>query len=625
MSKSQFVTEKIWDAWAPDNSVAYDFVHVKDQSKLSGYKIIDENGNDVKLSFNTGYNFTFNASANNGISISSMGRRPESAYQYCLSKNKFIESADGDDHKMKVNWYVPDVYELLNIFGSNNSPLDTDTYYWSSQVPYTITRSNIYFTDIAAEVADKARLVSDAGEFQDGDSREKKHRIRCLYNTNGIEADMSNRTPEGIGGMIKIPMTVANGGFFDYDDWRKDLEKEITPYPSPIPTYRFPMGSSDPNSSEANRDFGGKVDDDGRHYYSKNPLDKKSWETIVSDNWYSTIHGSKWPGLTEYKERNISIAGYSAVAELTNELKSIETTEIIREGEIIDGIPENVSSVPLDHNEGTENLYITFGAGANSSFGPLYEYYSEDASKANKKVWTKYWQVPTYTPDPANGKEESFKGSDRTLESTAETERLVKNEQLERNGYEIKSSKVVRTGDKWYNYKYHYEIVACKNKYYYTAAGGWGEAKKTYDGAEPPKSPKDALTIYAGNTFTISADEGYCIRSIKVNYNTSTIAEGTKYLRFIDTSNGLPAEGAEPKQMTYLDGGNGWSKWVSDGEDTEVTLQLVICNKSARDWWDIFGETSMTHSNPRDNNERGYSLVIKSLELRVEQIQSESN
>ena len=425
MSKSQFVTKKLvsdWSDWAPTNNEAYDFMHATDAAaeSLNEFVFVDNNGNNLDLSKNTGVGFTYNATENNGISISSMGEMPESAYQYCLSKNKFIEGADGESHKMKVSWYVPDVYELSEIFESSNSPLSNDSFYWSSQAPYDITQSNILSATIASERTSEARVVSKA-EGIGTKERPEKHRIRCLYSFDGKEADMSDRTPEGIGGLIKIPMTVAGEGFFDYDSWFTNLGTKTTDYPDPKPTYRFPMGDTYTSEeasirSEADSDFGATWID-GVHYYAKYPLDMNNWGKVDGSIirlgvYYSMIHPNKWPGLTSKNTTPIaggvleslgSLAGQDALATLETTDKMIERSVTTRSGKKIESMPSNVNAVPLDHNEESEdNLTIAFNKGANSSNTPKYEYYSEDGTAARQQKWAKYWNVPTYEAVPKN-------------------------------------------------------------------------------------------------------------------------------------------------------------------------------------------------------------------------------
>ena len=81
--------------------------------------------------------------------------------------------------------------------------------------------------------------------------------------------------------------------------------------------------------------------------------------------------------------------------------------------------------------------------------------------------------------------------------------------------------------------------------------------------------------------------------------------------------------------MTYLDGDNGWSKWVSNSNDKTVTLRTVIYDKSAGGIFNWLNP-SFSHTDPGnsyyfdENYQRKYyrdaNLVIKSLEIRLESI-----
>lgn len=744
MSKSQFVTKKLvadWSDWAPTNNEAYDFLHATDAASesLSEFVFVDKSGVSVDLSQNTGVGFTYLASENNGITISSMGEMPENAYQYCLSKNKFIEGTDGESHKMKVSWYVPDVYELSEIFESSHSPLSNDSFYWSSQVPYDITQSNLLSATIASERVSEARVVSNEGGIGTK-PRPEKHRIRCLYSLNAQEADMTNRTPEGIGGLIKIPMTVANDGFFDYDDWFAEVTGKTDEFPNT--DYRFPKGDTYSSaeastSTEADSDFGGILID-GVHYYSKDPLNERTWDpynlkSYGYDGYYTLVHNDKWPGLTQKVTEPVTSSsflewvanqlGISSICTISGTDKKITKTVTTRSGSKIDGIPDNVSSVPLDHNEDTkENLTISFGSGTNNSNSPNYQYYYEDASVAHQEVWKKDWVVPTYSTATFSGQKQTYPAppqqvtfderdvliqintaingliSGSLLESercayldhqytsitnstyyytsadNAKTaaENYFKNtinaageylsnpsistssQNIQLCAYTYRYQKEKRDwivsgflglgshwGD-WYDNgigegsgtlsgrRYTYVITYQKpdgTYYRYEAgSGGWGEEVLESSTSIAVEKSADALTFYAGNTFTITAKPGYYIRSVKVNYNTSTLTEGTKYLRFVNNALDLPGENEEPDQMMYLDGANGWSKWTSEDQESSVTLRLVICNKNTNSWWiGNWGDPQMTHSDPRSSSERGYNLVINSLEIRAEQNKDSSS
>ena len=735
MSKSQFVTKKAladWSDWAPTNNEAYDFLHATDAESLSDYVFVDKSGNSIDLSKNTGVGFTYLATENNGITISSMGEMPEDAYQYCLSKNKFIEAPDGISHKMKVSWYVPDVYELSDIFDAPNSPLSNDCFYWSSQVPYDITQSNLLSATIASERVTEARVVSSEGGMGTK-PRPEKHRIRCLYSLNGQEADMTNRTPEGIGGLIKIPMTVAGEGFFYHQDWIVDVLGGTDPYPST--NYRFPMGDTYSSSessvrSEADSDFGGTVIS-GVHYYSKNPFDELLWadgrDYMKSRGYYTLVHPNKWPGLTAKVTTPITDAailetianlfGISAICTISGTDKTIQRSITTRSGKKIDGIPSAVSSVPLDHNEETkDNLTISFGGGTNNSNSPDYQYYYEDPSVASQEVWKKDWVVPTYSTVTFSGQKQTYPSpamqvtfdesevlrqintainglitgsaldSERCFylshkytsiansvyyytsadEAKSAAEDYFKNT-INANGEYLSNPSISTPSENiqlcsytytyqkekrewiwdWFSsgwgpwedngtgtgtgtlsgrrYKYTITYQKPDGTYYQYQAGtgGWGDEVKVSSGSIAVEKPNaDALTFYAGNTFTITAKSGYYIRSVKVNYDNSTLTEGTKYLRFVNNALDLPASNVAPAQMTYLDGANGWSTWTSEGQDSSVTLRLVICNKNANSWWigNWWGDREMSHSDPSQlsSSENGYNLIINSLEIRVE-------
>lgn len=659
LSKSQFVTKKPldeWTDWTPTNNEAYDFVHSVDANSLiqSGYRIADKEGKDIDLSKNNGYNFTYSVSANNAVSISSMDEMPESAYQYCLSKNKFKEGTNGQDNEMLIHWYVPDVYELSDIFASTESPLSDENYYWSSQVPYNLVTSGVLQTNIASEDIENARLVSKNGEITDKDlrNRSKKHRIRCLYNRDGKTANMDGRTPEGIGGLMKIPMTVANNGFFNYGPWITNVTGGTTNYPDPLPTYRFPMGDTygtdNPNRQEADKDFGGQIID-GTHYYTKNPLDQNIWAGELA-NWniqgyYVLIHEDKWPGLTskvappvtdvKALEQIANLIGISSLCTLSDEDKEIQRSVTTRSGKKIESMPSNIPSVYLDHNEPKDdeddlgNLKISFGIGTNSSNTPSYEYYYEDASVAKGQTWVKKWKVPEYSQFPIKGNDEEFKG-EPTTRTIASALMAAKQNELISQGYKIKSATVVVEGSRWTDYYGSYYIIIAyieTQGFHYNSPGRWGE--ETTDGVksiEPAKANVDALTFYAGNTFTITADPGYYIRSVKVNFNNSTIESGKTYLRLVDNSKNLPDTNKEPEQMTYLDGANGWSKWTSVSNDISVTLRLVICDMNTNSWWyENWGDPKMTHKDPSTSEQRNQSLIIGSLEIRLEKVEETNN
>lgn len=615
VSKSQFVTKKVISDWAPTNNEAYDFIHENDKVALGeDYMVVDKNGGSIDLSKNNGYNFTYNASANNGVTVSRMDKMPENAYQYCLSKNKFKEGSDGEGNEMLIRWYVPDVYELSDIFQYEQSPLSDDSYYWSSQVPYNIVQNSIIGT-IASEDESKARAVSK-GKGIEPKERSSKHKIRCLYNRNGEEANMEDRTPEGVGGLIKIPMTVKDNGYFNHTPWFTKLGVIETDYSGT--TYRYPMGDTHPvgnkDRDEADDYFEGQILN-GVHYYVKNPLDSdKNWgkASAFGITTYTAMHPDNWPGLSNMEAEEVTLDRY----QLTDQKKQNTRTYTSRSGNKIDALPSNVNEVPLDHNEESKNnLQISFDKGKNSSNSPKYQYYNENGANAVQQIWVKYWNVPKYT------EHRNVSGS---VKNNIQVSSSIYGKYNEGDIYMYENTYYQITDKRssgFISRKYYFDLGPINGYKYLAGTGGWGEeiALSEEPVSVDPEFPNvDALTFYAGNTFTISCTKPNCyIRSVKVNYNNSTITDQTEYLRFVDNSKGLPEENKEPEQMTYLDGANGWSKWTSKGDDTEVTLRLVIYEQDINlfNWWN----PDMVHKDPTSSSDRNRSLIINSLEIRLEE------
>ena len=391
-------------------SERYDYYHSNDGSYYIFQKNDDASWSEVDKSTNTGLKFTARASKKDNMTIIDMGTRPTSAYQYCLSKNKFNESLVDDKHSMMIHWYLPDVYEMKAILNATDADetlkdFAQGAYYWSSQPSFTAS-----LLQVVDEIDDYARAVSLSEDEIKDIYRNEPHRIRCVRSIQGEYADMAERVPDGLGGLIRIPMTVKDNGFFNHNEWFTSLGKVVTPYPSTIPNYRFPKGDTDSGSrTEADKDFGGQLIG-STHYYSKNPLAIENWGEIDASpiGWgvyYSMIHDSKWPGLTnknttplagDILEAVAAVFRVDALAILETTDKTLERSETIRYGNKISAMPADVSSVPLDHNEGSSNLSIAFSSGTNKSKSPEYQYYYENVSSATKRVWHKYWNVPTY-------------------------------------------------------------------------------------------------------------------------------------------------------------------------------------------------------------------------------------
>lgn len=754
VSKSQYVVnssaitgswESFWEGITnPSNGNPYDFFHSKDSESEPGFTVQGNNQTAIELKDNTGLNFTYTASEQNGITISSMGEMPDNAYQYCLSKNKFTEAVEGEEHTMMIHWYLPDVYELTDIFAAGGSLLAQDSYYWSSQAGYDISSAKTYIY----EDPSNARAVSVSGN--EGKLRKDKHRIRCVYDRTGKEALMSSRTPEGIGGLIKIPMTVSGDGFFNYSGWFAELQKDENTKTYDEPTYKFPKNDEFEEGTDdrtnADNDFAAEWID-GVHYYSKNPLTewgKVSWNNTT---YYSIIHPDKWPGLTKNVTNAITdiklletlgkLFGIDALAIESSTPKTDTRIVTSRTGYKIEALPTNeeLKKVSLDHNEDTKNtMTISFSNGKNTSNNPEYKYHKEDPTKAIVKTYTKYWEPPTYKEQPFESDSKTYNASARSVTNTYTDSEIREKINRDMNGVigsiiDLDSERYTYTShtttpitlESEYSYtsassareaaETHFNTVINVNKEYkaisyddistpsksidlcsytyiykkekrdwkifwwgswydngtgtgsgifsktlYTyvityqkpdgtyykyvaGTGGWGKENDPQEttGAEAALETVDALTFYAGNSFTINTNtttdsdgktyEHY-IRSIKVNYDSSTITEGDTYLRFVAGADYLPNNNVEPAQMTYLDGDNGWSKWISESNDESVTLRLVICDKTAGGWLDWINP-SFSHTDPGGNGYwsdsgwnyyRDESLVIKSLEIRLESV-----
>ena len=747
VSKSQYVVnssaitgswESFWEGITnPSNGNPYDFFHSKDSESEPGFTVQGNNQTAIELKDNTGLNFTYTASEQNGITISSMGEMPDNAYQYCLSKNKFTEAVEGEEHTMMIHWYLPDVYELTDIFAAGGSLLAQDSYYWSSQAGYDISSAKTYIY----EDPSNARAVSVSGN--EGKPRKDKHRIRCVYDRTGKEALMSSRTPEGIGGLIKIPMTVAGDGFFNYSGWFEELRQDETTKSYKGDYYKFPKNDEFEEGTDdrtnADNDFAA-VWIDGVHYYSKNPLTEWGKVSWVNTTYYSIIHPDKWPGLTKNVSNPITdvdlletlgkLFGIDALAIESSTPKTDTRIVTSRTGYKIETLPPNeeLKKVSLDHNEDTENtMTISFSNGKNTSNSPEYKYHKEDPTKAIVKTYTKYWEPPTYLGVPIASDPKTYNAPEREVTYTQdEVEAEIKQDldgyitlynrslllecictpKTTKSIYSYTSASQARSAANEYfntvinvndeyltpnistpyqtielcSYIYTYQKqkkksvfgvpygdwyndgnpiqssgVFSKNLYtyvityqkpdgtfykYVAGTGGWGKENdpKETIGAEAALETVDALTFYAGNSFTINTNtttdsdgktyEHY-IRSIKVNYDSSTITEGDTYLRFVAGADYLPSNDEEPAQMTYLDGDNGWSKWVSNSNDKTVTLRTVIYDKSAGGIFNWLNP-SFSHTNPGNsyyfdenyqlNYYRDANLVIKSLEIRLESI-----
>lgn len=400
----------------------YDYFHEKDDPK---YGTTDEKeyhlyknsgGNFSKLnSYNkqTGLYFTNRAAAKGSMSIKDMGTEPESAYQYCLSKNKFIEDPNGDNHMLDIHWYLPDVHELKAVVSDKTAAdLSSSAYYWSSQPSMTEvvelpdlvmsaiklipSLSDFNINTLKKEDESNARAVSASSNVPQNQPRANKNRIRCFYSAEGIgSVSMSgDRTPEGIGGVHSFYMkawgdwsTQTAGYFksFPVSDSTKTYKKYELP-----DTYAYPK-----TSAHKNLYFGDYLIADGKEWgFEEDPSDPDNWDTERVGIFTSQVALHQWPGLTTKQiETNQtvddwSVQDYYVLNEDTKEEKKSATAVHFDK---YSGSLVNKSLNPL---AASPKLSISFSGGNNAANGPRYEYYKE--TKTVTTDTTRTWVTPKY-------------------------------------------------------------------------------------------------------------------------------------------------------------------------------------------------------------------------------------
>lgn len=389
--------------------VRYDFLHVSDGqfNIYSGSNSWGAISADAK-NLETGLHFTDRATKHvdgvkDGITIQDMGTLPANAYQYCLSKNKFHEDANGN-HTLDIHWYLPDVYELETVLKTDNvsSDFKQDAYYWSSQPAYT-DRLNSDALDYLAgifggEVAivdedvEQARAASKSSTKGVNLARMDKNRIRCFYSAEGVKnVDMSNRVPDGMGGIFNFWMKgwtdggKNTAGFFNY----------LLPAPpeptgdtqtSTVPDVTIPTKA---NSQSASAEFpyivtegkNGQIEG-----FQVNPGDKNNWSKYsLSSTHYYTLRD--YPGLSDY---TLDKATLTDAYEETSTRKSITQTSLKTSTvEKTQSLPSSFALNPLN-----EKLTIAFDQCDGSSV-PVFTY--DELYSQVKTTSTQYWNKPLYT------------------------------------------------------------------------------------------------------------------------------------------------------------------------------------------------------------------------------------
>lgn len=658
------------------NSYYYDFFHSKDRENtnvigsLGAYEVV---GGDIKD--NHGLNFTNNAGISNEMTIIDMNTRPSSAIQYCLSKNKFEvdESAD-EKHKMDVHWYLPDVYEMIQILNDGQRTFsDFGEYtYWSSQ-PAWKTPQNLSGLNYLVDDEDNARAVSiDAAKADKYTGttapRTNQHRIRCAYSVEGINnVDFSgSRAPEGIGAMRFYMRAwkdwdTKEKGYFSWDNCLHEDADTVETYYALPDTYPFPKEAAD-----ADEYFGPYVDGYG---FAKDPSDSENWKTETVSVYTSNLTLYKWPGLTtsQVVSKN-TIIGDDVYYALDGTKEDWEGTVITNATKYSGDITTSQLNY-LDHLFGGSDLSIGFttGDGVNS---PKFKYYKENSVESKKT--TRTWLTPKYV---GNDKVESeVKGPIYTpsgnviLTADEESDRASRNGTIATNSdgyiYPDEQSAITagnsivpsgaynisvvaeKSSKDWlnqeitiytyqqssflgnitryaraprYRYKVTYTLDGQTVTYYkYDKDGCWKYGEEQSETVPNTDPPTDQLEMYGGNSFTIKANNDNEISSVKIYFSSSNVVDelgaGKDYLRF--TKDGFTGSSNQnPPGMTYSgDGDKGTMTWSGDPQ-SELTFKLVVIRK-VYDNYGLWGDPTSFQYIANTTESKEESIIIDQIDVR---------
>lgn len=431
--------------WLATRDYFYDYFHSKDVTSGTYYSYVQHNDKWTATTYGTGFTFTDRASENLGIKIMDMGTIPSSAYQYCLSKNKFKEDKDGV-HTLDMHWYLPDAYELQEVLKytqneeSSVADFGKDSWYWSSQPStggFTINGVPI-IGDISLkdENQTNARAVlstiSQANplpEIRDID-RTEQHRIRCFYDPIGKEVNMSNRVPDGIGGNHTIYMKAwynGSAGYFNsymMQEATRTNNEDNPEYESSFSNnnYLYPTvaspGAGDIFESFSAETQGGSTVKGFRLY----PLNMDLWQGYKKTEntggifdyeeftYYKVL--ATFPGLSGYELKyDDGYGGDGGARPLTDKpRKETEIKNYHYTARLDKTLTTSSNLKPLDPDN---KLNISFSNNTNSQKNPIFNY--DELSENSRRITsTREWRVPTYqksTYTPKKGNDtESFNG-----------------------------------------------------------------------------------------------------------------------------------------------------------------------------------------------------------------------
>lgn len=406
----------------------YDYYHKKDQPSNDTYYeyLYDENSKKWinQTPHGTGINFTDRGAARYNTTVMSMGDVPESAYQYCLSKNKFKEDANGN-HTLDIHWYLPDVYELQAILGSGAGSDFSNDAYWSSQPSRKLSNLAQWLVDLVngilgllgrdpltnvgayEEVTASSRAVArddNTTQIVDVD-RSAPSRIRCLYSAAGRQADMSDRVPDGVGGLRRYSLKVypdypnTTEGYFypkkpEDGSSSKDEIKYGSGYKNGVEVYYpYPKNASNLNSNGVVAGFTKNINpvyDDSGNFKGFDAIPTMTSLWVNDDTYGATTLGQHWPGLSPNKIDTTNISYIIGSYDRYTETSQAKEKKRIKYKHNTTEIPiYQLSSIDLD-----EQISMSFAFGTNSSSAPTFQYFKVESS--DDTTYVSNWEAPVY-------------------------------------------------------------------------------------------------------------------------------------------------------------------------------------------------------------------------------------
>lgn len=431
LSKSYFTINGFKNTWldgtiiSGDSRYKFEFALAEDES---GFSVVDSNKKPVTLE-DSGLAFTkrIAVDAKKNVTIADMSHIPESAIQYCLSKNKFYVSSDENvSHHIDIHWYLPAIDEMNTILADEQ--FSEEYYYWSSQPAYekvtyngdnyllienpsyaratngsTDARpTNTTYRSISTSVTNWGALVGEEPIFDKMPgyhSRITKNRIRCAYSKTG-KTGTQITAPDGIGPKTiymraKRKDTGGDGYFKQY------VPPKATNIPEPTQEFSGELYPYPTTGDLA----------DGSFSYDplKYSAPDKGWITRVDVSMSDWIPDAeeftlgKYPGLsakvivgpTLKQESTWSYYYTMTESESSGDDVWKSDTKSIKsqDKKVIDY--HNLEEVALNKLDGPNGIFsIRFDNASNETNKPKYEY--DETVSVKTETWTRHWMVPMY-------------------------------------------------------------------------------------------------------------------------------------------------------------------------------------------------------------------------------------